>query len=125
MTHYNLIKLAQDTNMKQLDPTERIGAGIIGGLAARHMINDVQKTSNRVASDRMAKIKNAMDTLHVKHPNVDFDAVDNLVSARRGHLRATRVANLLNNKYVRRSGIGLGALATIAGADKAYELYQR
>lgn len=125
MTHYNLIKLAQDTNVKQLDPTERIGAGIVGGLAARHMMNDIRDTSRRVADSRLASINNAMATLHSKHPNLDFDAIDNLVSARKGHTRANMVSKALSNKYVRRSGMGLGALAAVAGADKAYELYNR
>lgn len=129
-TYAVLEKLAQDgmgeQNSMKAQAAQAAGLGastLAGGLAARNLLNRASKAHAISHKERATTAFNALNHLRGK-TEADLEDIDNLSNMTKRWRRSEMVGKVLNNKYTRGVGMGMGAIGMGALGKKAYDAYK-
>lgn len=126
---YSLLeKIAQDDLQAQAEQVGGLGASMLaGGLASRNLLNRASKANEATRFERLMSFKDAHDKVRKGSGALaqsDLDDIDRLTAMKKRYGRSELLGKVLNNKYTRGVGMGLGAVGMGAVGKKAYDTYK-
>ena len=135
MTRYNLIKLAEnlekiaqtydDDTKTQVGHAAGLGASMLGGgLAARNLLDRASKANEATRSERFRTLQDIHNKVKSNDTPNTAD-IDQLTAMRKRSGRSELLGKVLNSKYTRGLGMGLGALGMGVVGKKAYDAYRQ
>ena len=123
-----LEKIAQDDLQTQAGQAAGLGASMLaGGLASRNLLDRASKANEKTRGERLMSLVDARKKVQVGTTlaQADLDDIDTLTDMKKRYGRSELLGKVLNNKYTRGAGIGLGALGMGVVGKKAYDTYKQ